>query len=206
MNNDTSEIQKIAHKQSRVMEFILRAFPPKRAEYALAILSFLESSFLPIIADPFLVGAVVLHRDRWLRYTIVVVVSSVLGAIFAYMVALLFWDIFGASLLSWLGAYKQFEEVRLLLDRGVVIFTLIGAITPVPYKLVALAGGVFKIDFVAFVLASLVGRFIRFVAVGYITHLGRRYADYVARFISWRWVGIIGAIITIGIATVVFLR
>ncbi len=42
---------------------------------------------------------------------------------------------------------------------------LIGAVTPVPYKVVTIASGVAQMDFLAFTLASIVGRGARYFAV-----------------------------------------
>ena len=43
---------------------------------------------------------------------------------------------------------------------------LIGAFTPIPYKIVALASGLLKINFLTFLVASLFGRILRLGLVG----------------------------------------
>lgn len=201
--NDITDIKKIAEAQPAEERRMLRAFSPKRTEWALAIVSFLESSFVPIVTDPFMVGAIALHRERWHRYVLVTVVSSVLGACAAYFVGAFFWNAFGAQLLAWMHAEQAFEDVRALVTRGEVMFTLIGAITPVPYKLTSLAGGVFHFNFGLFIAASLFGRYVRYVVVGYLAYIGRTHGRTLLRHVTWRRMFITGFVL--GGAAIAFL-
>lgn len=201
--NEVHDIAKLTATQPVEERRILSAFSPKRTEWALATLSFLESSFVPIVIDPFLIGAIALHRERWHRYVLVTVVSSVLGACTAYFAGAFFWDAFGARLLAWMHAEQAFEGVRALVTRGEVMFTLIGAITPVPYKLTSLAGGMFHFNIPLFIVASLFGRYVRFVAVGYLAYIGRSHGRALLRHITWRRMFLVGFVL--GAAAIAFL-
>ncbi|OGG61393.1 hypothetical protein A3C87_00190 [Candidatus Kaiserbacteria bacterium RIFCSPHIGHO2_02_FULL_49_34] len=176
----------------------------KNVGIGLAGVSFLESSFFPVIIDPFLLAAVALHRDKWVRYAIISSAFSVLGATFAYVVGVYAWGLWGAAILEWTNGAKAFSEIAVMLDRGAFIFTMIGAVTPVPYKLTALAGGVFQINFFAFLAASVIGRFARFFLVAYLGAVGKDVALKVLPHVTWRRAFIAGAVV--GVALILVLR
>lgn len=56
----------------------------RRAEQALAALSFVESSFFPIPPDPLLIAMVMAKPVNFLRHATICTLSSVLGGIFGY--------------------------------------------------------------------------------------------------------------------------
>ena len=58
------------------------------------------------------------------------------------------------------------DKIQLLYSEYGFWGILTAAITPIPYKIFTIASGVFKFDFSQFLLASVLGRSIRFFAVG----------------------------------------
>lgn len=136
------------------------------ASWFLAAISFAESVFMPVIIDPFLAGLILANRKRWKWYVFISIAASVAGGLFAYYIGLLFFDTLGVALLSAFGLYEQFWQFSGRVDQGAFVFVLIGALTPVPYKLVALASGFLQIGLVTFIVASTVGRIFRLGLVG----------------------------------------
>jgi len=142
----------------------------KHAGVILALISFAESVFLPVLIDPFLVALILANRTKWLIYTVIAVVSSVVGGVFAYFLALLFFDAIGEKILTFYHLTSQFQSISDSLDANAFVFVLIGAVTPIPYKIVAIAGGLARVDFLVFLIASIFGRIIRLGLVGYISY------------------------------------
>ncbi len=176
----------------------------KNATIGLGVLAFIESLFVPVIVDPFLVAAVAVHRGSWVRYAVVSATFSVAGATCAYFIGMYAWDIWGEAILAWTKGDAAFARIAAMLDRGAFIFTMIGAVTPVPYKLTALAGGVFRIDFGAFLLASVIGRFGRYLLIAYLAAVGKDVALKVLPYMTWRRVFVLG--IVFGVAFMYVLR
>lgn len=143
-------------------------FNGKRGEWLLGILSFTESSFLPVIADPFLLAATLGTPRLWFRYALITIVTSVLGGLFGYFIGAVFFDVFGAKLISIYSLEGTFQKTVEAFDSSAFLFTLIGALTPVPYKLVALVGGFLHISLWQFILASIIGRGFRFLLVAFL--------------------------------------
>jgi membrane protein YqaA with SNARE-associated domain len=138
----------------------------KHAGWVLAAISFAESLFAPIIIDPFLIAFIFARREAWLRYTIIAIVFSVLGGIAAFILGALFYDTVGRPILEFYGLTANFESVAVRIDSNGFVFVLLGALTPIPYKLVAIAAGLFNMNFITFLFASIVGRILRLGLVG----------------------------------------
>lgn len=143
----------------------------KYAEWWLAGISAAESMFAPILIDPFLVALIFARRQRWIRYTLISVVFSVIGGLGGYVLGAIFFDTIGTQLVSAFGLTESFNSVAQNLDKNGFVFVLIGALTPVPYKVVALASGVLQVNLMTFLVASIFGRFFRLGLVGFAAYM-----------------------------------
>ena len=145
-------------------------------DWSLGGISFLESAFLPVITDPFLLAMTIARPHLWIRYTVIAGITSVLGGLFGYFLGSVFFELVGAQIIAFYGAEQTFEKIATSLGDNAFVFTLIGAFTPVPYKLVAIVGGTLHINLLIFVIASIVGRFARFTLVAFISAKFGEYA------------------------------
>ena len=138
--------------------------------WAVAGISFVESSLLvPLVTDPFLVAYILANKAAAVRAVIVTTLSSLVGGLFAYAIAFSFYEFIAAKYLG--GSIGvQFNEIVAQFSQGVFWVTIAGAITPIPYTLVALGAGFMKANPLVFIVATLVGRGGRYVLVGYLTY------------------------------------
>lgn len=143
----------------------------KHANWILAAISFAESVFAPIIIDPFLVAMIFASPKKWKVYTFVAITASIIGGVFAYVLGALFFETVGVKFISFYGLEEQFASIASGLNNNGFVFVLLGAFTPIPYKIVALASGLLHIDLVTFITASLFGRILRLGLVGYAAYL-----------------------------------
>lgn len=135
----------------------------------LGLISFFESFLpLPIITDPFLAAAIMADRAKVLRLILVTTITSVVGGFMAYLVAVLFRDIL-LSLLS-----PELTETLTSFVAGqsgdTFLLTVIGAVTPVPYTIIAYAIAITNGNPLVFILGSIVGRLFRYGVVGWCTY------------------------------------
>jgi membrane protein YqaA with SNARE-associated domain len=143
----------------------------QRHEYGfLGTISFTESAFLPILTDPFLLAMTLAKPHMWLRYTLVAAATSVLGGLFGYFLGAVFFELVGSKIISFYNLENLFAETVASVDRGAFLFTLLGAFTPIPYKLTAIVGGMLHINLGVFIVASIIGRLARFMLVGYVCY------------------------------------
>lgn len=155
----------------KVATFGTRWLRSSYAGWILAAISFAESLFAPIIIDPFLVALIFAKRESWVRFISIAVIFSVLGGVAGYLLGALFYDTVGRPLLELYGFTDGFEAVANELTANGFVFVLLGALTPVPYKLVAIASGLVQVNFVTFLFASIIGRFLRLALVGLAAHV-----------------------------------
>lgn len=164
---------------------VKKRFSQKHVDWSLGLISFTESSFLPIITDPFLVAMTLARPKCWTRFIMIAGITSVLGGLFGYLLGAIFFDLIGVKLISVYHLEEVFDKTVVAVDKNAFYFTLIGAFTPVPYKIIALVGGFLKINIFLFILASIIGRFARFAIVGYIT---KHFGEHALRVFSRRFI------------------
>jgi len=170
----------------------------KHAEPALAGLSFAEASFFPLPVDPLLMAMIFATPKKWVRYTSVAVVSSVIGAAFGYFIGAVLFDSFGSTILSALHIQDSFITVRGLYQQHSFLILIVAAFTPLPFKVFTIAGGAFGVNFAGFMIASLVGRTLRFGTVGLLAHfLGKRYKDQIEKYVDVASLAVLGVIVLV---------
>ena len=161
-----------AHKKTTdvVTKHGARWLKSKHSVWILGVISFAESLFAPIIIDPFLIALVIASPKKWKLYVIVSIIGSVAGGVLAYILGSLFFDTLGVKILEFYSLQNVFTSIAENLDENGFVFVLIGAFTPIPYKIVALASGVLHISFLTFIVASVFGRSLRLGLVGLASH------------------------------------
>lgn len=134
----------------------------------LFLISFAESSFFPIPPDLLLMPIVARLRSRWWYYATLTTIASVLGGMFGYLIGALFFNFVGTLLIKTYHLESELEHVSLLFQQNAFWAIFTAAFTPIPYKIFTIAGGLFKLNFLIFVIASILGRGMRFLAVAYL--------------------------------------
>ena len=137
------------------------------ATKALAAVSFAESSFFPIPPDVMLAPMVLARPDRAWFYAAVCTAASVLGALVGYAIGF-FLEPVGMWLLSVLGKAETFEASKALFQQHGAWVILIKGLTPIPFKLITIAAGIFRFNLPLFVALCVVTRGARFFLVAFV--------------------------------------
>ena len=134
---------------------------------ALFILSFAESSFFPIPPDVLLIALCVGKPKKSFYFAAICSVASVLGGIFGYTLGWGFWSVVQDLFFNYIPGFTQtnFDLIRQKYElyNFWVVFT--AGFTPIPYKIITISAGVFKINFFMFLIASIISRSARFFIV-----------------------------------------
>jgi len=153
--------------------------------WLISAISFFEAALpLPLVTDPFLVGAVLADRVRVVRIVLATTIASVLGGVFAYYSAALFIEVIFKLLTP--NMVDQFNSL-IATNSGVSTFalTMAGAVTPVPYTMACWVVGVLKGNILVFIVASIIGRGARYVIVGYSVYkFGPLAISYAKRYLG----------------------
>lgn len=149
----------------RLYDWMMSLAAGRHAPTALAAVSFAESSFFPIPPDVMLIPMIIARRARAWAYAGLATVSSVIGGMFGYAIGYFLFETIGQPILKFYGKAEDFAGfTQMFNDYGVWILIIKG-MTPIPYKILTIAAGVSHMDLLAFVLASIVARAMRFFIV-----------------------------------------
>ncbi len=133
--------------------------------WALFFLAVAESSFFPIPPDVFLIFLCIAVPPKSFRYAAICALGSVIGGVIGYGLGMGFMDTIGIKILEWYGLHDKYEVVQDLYRQYDALAVGAAGFTPLPYKLFTITAGAFKINFVTFILMSIVSRSARFFLV-----------------------------------------
>ena len=152
---------------------------------ALFILAFAESSFFPIPPDILLIALCVSIPTRSFKYALICSLGSVTGGMLGYLIGLGFYETVGVWIISTLHYEHYFELVGRMYSDNAFWSILAAAFTPIPYKVFTIAAGVWKINFLTLVFASLIGRSMRFFAVAALIYFfGAKIKYFIDRYFN----------------------
>ena len=137
----------------------------RNALWALAAVSFIESSVFPIPPDVMLLPMVLAARERAWLIAGVATLASVAGGFLGYAIGALLFDSVGQPILEFYGYGERFAEFQLRYNEWGFWIVLVAGFTPFPYKVITIASGVAGLDLLTFALASVVSRGARFFLV-----------------------------------------
>lgn len=149
----------------RLYDWTIRLSANKNAHWALAAVSFAESSFFPVPPDVMLVPMTVARPEKAWFYATVCTIASVLGALLGYAIGAFLYDTLGHWLMSLYGYEHGIEEFRKLYAEWGAWIILIKGLTPIPFKIVTVASGFAGYNIFWFVLLSTITRGARFFIV-----------------------------------------
>ena len=132
------------------------------AIWALAIVSFVESSVFPIPPDILLIPMVIAAPEQAWLFATVATATSVAGGFLGYAIGRFAFDTVGRRVIRFYGLEPKFAALEGIYRRWGVWIIMVKGMTPIPYKVVTIASGAFRFDLVKFGLASVVCRAIRF--------------------------------------------
>jgi membrane protein YqaA with SNARE-associated domain len=157
----------------------------KNAERALGAIAVAESSFFPIPPDPLLIAMTTVHPKKYLRFALICTVGSVIGGAIGYAIGVGLFETIGLWVVETYHLQNEFDVVGQRYGQNAFLAIVTAGFTPIPYKLFTIAAGVFQVNFLVFILASIIGRGGRFFAVATAMHFfGSRYKDKIEKYID----------------------
>jgi membrane protein YqaA with SNARE-associated domain len=173
---DTSPVSKVpappAEKLSWYRRFYLRVEALSSTKHALAAMlavSVVDGSFFPVPPFALLVPMVMAQPKKWLRYAVLGTVASLAGGLLGYWLGTLI----NAGAVSFLNIDLNMRVQRFgidaslgeLLGQNFWVLALLCSVLPTPFKVVAIGSGMVSVPLDRFLLAAVIGRTVRFMAV-----------------------------------------
>ena len=132
------------------------------AVYALALVSFAESSFFPIPPDVMLVPMALAKPNKIWFYAFVCSVASVVGGLLGYLIGAMLFDSVGMWILEIFHLADKAESFKEQYNEWGHWVILIKGVTPIPYKLVTITSGAAGYNLFWFIILSIITRSARF--------------------------------------------
>lgn len=139
---------------------------------ALFCFAFAESSFFPIPPDVLLIALCLGITTRSFRYGAICLVGSILGAMLGYGIGFFLWQntageytALAQFFFNHVFSEESFQNVARLYDKYNFWIVFTAGFTPLPYKVFTISGGLFHINFVMFIIASIISRGLRFMLI-----------------------------------------
>lgn len=182
---------------------------------ALLVLGFAEASFFPIPPDPLLIALCLGNRKRSLYYGAALTAASVAGGIAGWYIGRELFEAYAAQAIEAIGAggawfgsegsasgvdpatlpragetvfypdgyfYKVQERFR---DNAFLAY-FGAALSPIPYKVFTIAGGVFEVSLAMLIAGSVAGRGLRFMTLSFAIHRwGDKVKPILERYFEW---------------------
>ncbi|HVZ05594.1 YqaA family protein [Hyphomicrobium sp.] len=149
----------------RIYDWTMRMAGGEQAPWALAAVSFAESSFFPIPPDVMLIPMVLSRREKAWWYATIATAASVIGGLLGYAIGYFLYDAVGLPILKLYGREHALDSFMAFVRDYGVPAVIIKGMTPIPYKVVTIAAGVGHMNLLAFVGASIIARAMRFFLV-----------------------------------------
>ncbi len=137
----------------------------KGAEKVLMLVAFTESIFFPIPQDLLLIPMGLSRPKKVFRLASLCLMASVLGGVAGYFIGLFFMEVIGMAIINFYGLTDKYLIIQQWYDRYDAWAVAVAGLSPVPYKVCTLTAGAFKINFVVFVVASVLSRGLRFYLI-----------------------------------------
>jgi membrane protein YqaA with SNARE-associated domain len=150
----------------KLYDWVLHWAETPYGSWALFLLAFCESSFFPIPPDVLLIALAVAIPKRSFRYALICSAGSVLGGCLGYLIGWQFMAGIGERIIAFYGLTQKIDYIQSLYMAYDAWAIGIAGFTPIPYKVFTISAGAFHINFMVFVIASLVSRAARFFLVG----------------------------------------
>jgi len=180
----------------RLYDWTLSLAARPSAPYALAVVSFSESSFFPIPPDVMLVPMMLARPDRAWSYALICTITSVLGGVFGYLIGALTYDTVGLWLIEFYGLGAKVSEFQSWYDDYGALVILIAGLTPLPYKLITITSGFAGYSLFWFMVLSILARGARFF---FLALLMSRYGPWIKSVIDRNF----NLVATVGLAALI---
>ena len=146
----------------------------------LALNSFIESFFLVPPPDILLISMDLAKPEKSLYYATICTIASAFGGAFGYLIGY----VGGRPVFNFLfrNKHEQFENVEKLYAKYGSFAVFFSAFTPIPYKIFTIASGILNMNFWKFMIASFLGRGMRFYLVSIVLML---FGETIKHYIEW---------------------
>ncbi|MBO4672248.1 MAG: DedA family protein [Alphaproteobacteria bacterium] len=166
-------------------EYMLSKAETKAYSWFVFLMTVCESIFLFVPPEVFMTPPIVASKKRAVPTVVAASVGSIVGGAIAYMIGLWLFDSVGVWLIENFASMERFEIAKQLFIKHGVFIILLTAVTPIPYKLMAICAGFMGFPALLFLGVSAIFRTGRFAIVGYLLWRFQESANKIVKKYFW---------------------
>lgn len=169
----------------RMYDWVLHWAETPYGVLALIILAFAESSFFPVPPDVLLIALAISIPKKSYLYAFQTTAASVAGGMLGYYIGMALMEVVGWRIIDFYHARELFTQLFETFKEYNFWAVLVAAITPIPYKVFTISAGAASADFAIFMIASVIGRSIRFFAVATLIYFfGEKIKSFIDKYFN----------------------
>lgn len=179
-------------------EYILKKSESPAYAWIVFFLTICESIFLFVPPEVFMTPPIIANKKRALPITLAAALGSIVGGAIAYMIGAWLYDSVGMWLITTFSNPELIETaIKPMFSRYGILIIVLTAVTPIPYKLLAIWLGFIGYPILLFLTVSAIFRTGRFAIVGYLLWRFQEHANTIVK--KYFWPLTLGAIIAAGL-------
>lgn len=166
-----------------------------KAPWYLGGMSFAESSFFPIPPDVLLMPMSLAKPERAFWFAWITTIASVLGGLLGYAIGYWLLDVI-YPLIEQMNYVAKYEQAMAFFDEYGIWVVFIAGFSPIPYKVFTIAAGAANMALLPFIVASFIGRGLRFFLVASLMKYGgAKYETQLRSIVDWLGYGLVVVIV-----------
>ncbi|MBU3925926.1 VTT domain-containing protein [Patescibacteria group bacterium] len=152
---------------------------------ALFAVAFAEASFFPIPPDILIIAILLINSKRWIFYAGLTTIASVLGALLGYLIGWGFYETIGSHIIQIYNLQNLVDIIGREFSQHAFFTIFTAAFTPIPFKIITISAGIFKISLWKMVIASIVGRGLRYFTVAFMVKVfGKKLNSFIYKYFN----------------------
>lgn len=169
----------------KLSEYLLSRAETKTYTWFVFLMTVCESIFLFIPPEVFMTPPIIANKKRAVPIVLAATLGSILGGIISYCIGLWLFDSVGVWLVEHFATPEKFEMAQSLFIKHGLFIIFLTAVTPIPYKLMAMCAGFMGFPALLFLGLSAVFRTGRFAIVGYLLWRFQERANVIVKKFFW---------------------
>ena len=175
-------------------EYILKKSESRAYSWIVFLLTICESIFLFIPPEIFMTPPIIANKKRALPITVAASLGSIVGGAIAYMIGMWLYDSVGVWLIETFSNPELIETaIKPMFSKYGILIIVLTAVTPIPYKLLAIWLGFIGYPIFLFLAVSAIFRTGRFAILATLLYFFQERANTIVN--KYFWPLTIGAIV-----------
>jgi membrane protein YqaA with SNARE-associated domain len=153
---------------------------------SITLVSLLESTIMPIPLETLLVPLMQKRREKLWLIALMATVGCLIGAVLGYLVGYFLFDLMRDFIMQHMTTEAQFATFQQRMETDGFWFIFSTGITPIPLQIAMLAAGVTAYSIPLFLLATAMGRVIRYFGLAVLVYYFGDQTEKLIKVYNWQ--------------------